>query len=208
MDTTLLLFFNGSDNLYLDGVATLATRAWIWVPLYVSILYVLVREHNFRELSFILLALFVGILLCDQVSSSIVKPLVARWRPTHDPSISHLVDIVGGYRGGNYGFFSSHAANTCFIATYTSLILRHRSVVASLFLWCFINCWTRLYLGVHYPTDILVGLVFGALTGWFAYRVMIKILIFPNYSATRCSVISTSFLLTLIVITIPWQVYF
>lgn len=208
LDTTVLLFLNGSDNLYLDCVATFATRAWMWIPLYVSILYVFVREHSFRQLAFLLAGLAVGLFLCDQVSSTLVKPLVARWRPTHEPALSHLIDIVGGYRGGNYGFFSSHAANTCFIATYASLILRRREVALSLFAWCLLNCWTRLYLGAHYPSDILVGVAFGTFVGCLAYLLVIRTRIRTHYSATRCSVITTSFLLTLVFITIPWRVYF
>lgn len=207
MDTTVLLFFNGSDNLYLNGVATLATRTWIWIPLYVSILYVFVREHNFRQLGYLLAGIVVGLLLCDQVASSIFKPLVARLRPTHDPSISHFIDIVNGYRGGNYGFFSSHASNTCFIATYVSLMLRQRSIAISLFAWCLLNCWTRLYLGVHYPGDILAGLVFGALIGWFSHYFVAKPHVHTHYSATRCSVITTSVLLSLVIVTIPWRIF-
>jgi len=102
-----------------------------------------------------------------------VKSLVARWRPTHDPQIGALVDVVDGYRGGKYGFFSAHACNTMSIATYFCWIARSRRLSITLVIWSLVNCWTRLYLGVHFPGDILVGLIWGVTVGtgvYFLYR--------------------------------------
>ena len=209
MDTALTLFLNGSDSIYLDGVALFATKPMTWIPLYVAILYVLVREHDFKELAFIVTTLLFAVLLSDQISSSIVKPLVARLRPTHDPSILHLVDVVAGYRGGKYGFFSSHASNTAVIATMLSCIFRNRKNTIVLVAWCVLNCWTRVYLGVHFVGDILAGLLFGSIFGVLGYVFLVKYL--PElkttkYSATRLSIITNVFLLTLVILTIPWKV--
>lgn len=216
MDTYLTLLLNGSQNVYVDTVAMLATKAWIWIPLYGSIIYVLVREHDFRQLCYIMGAIVLALLLADQVASGIFKPLVARFRPTHEPSLMHLVDTVNGYRGGQYGFFSSHASNTAALATLLSLLFRNRNTTVALVLWSLLNCWTRLYLGVHYVSDILVGLAFGFVTGAVCYYVLVRLLqragaqqdVFPpHYSSTRLSTIDVTFILTLVIVTIPWHIF-
>lgn len=160
-DTYLTLLINGSDSVWLDNFAMLCTKAWVWVPLYFVIVYDLSRTIKRPTLWYILGGLILCVLVSDQVSSSIVKPLVCRPRPTHDPAIMHLVDTVNNYRGGHYGFFSSHAANTMSVAVFMSLITRRPSVCSTLLFWSILNCWTRLYLGVHFVGDILVGLAFG-----------------------------------------------
>lgn len=212
MDTTLTLLLNGSDNVYLNGIAMLATKAWLWIPLYAAIFYTLVREHSYRQFLIIVGGLLIAILLADQISSSIVKPLVARLRPSHDPSIMHLVDVVEGYRGGRYGFFSSHAANTSAITLYLALIFRNRRITVTLVAWTLLNCWTRLYLGVHFAGDIITGLVFGSTIGTVLYYAASRMVDSKNmhrtYSATRLSVITSTFLLTLVVISIPWKLMF
>jgi undecaprenyl-diphosphatase len=109
------------------------------------------------------------VLLAGTVDDMIVKPMVGRWRPTHDPEIGLLVDIVDGYRGGRFGFFSAHASNTFSIAVFFCWLVRSRLLSLALILWSFTNCWTRLYLGVHFPGDILVGLLWGGLVGSTVY---------------------------------------
>ena len=103
--------------------------------------------------------------------------MVARWRPTHDPEIGMLVDVVDGYRGGRYGFFSAHASNTFSITVYFCWLIRSRLLSIALVIWSFTNCWTRMYLGVHFPGDILVGLTWGLIVGTCVY--------YLNYRATR-----------------------
>lgn len=211
MDTAITLFFNGSENLYLDGVAMLGTKAWIWIPLYLGIIYAVVREHDLKHILWIFLGIALCVLLSDQISSTFVKPMVARFRPTHEPEIMNLVDVVNNYRGGKYGFFSSHASNTMAIATYLSLIFRQRHTTIVLVLWSLFNCWTRLYLGVHYFGDIMVGLLVGMLIGSFVYwlfTLKMKDKERAHYSFTRLSVITYGFLFTLIIISIPWKLYY
>ena len=128
----------------------------------------------------------------------IVKPLVARWRPTHDPQIGMLVDTVDNYRGGNYGFFSAHACNTFSIALFLSLLMRRRLLVITLICFSLVNCWTRLYLGVHYPGDIMVGLIWGTIVGYSVYRLYCRVTKPAVYSERLCYVPIAVFLLTLV----------
>ncbi len=175
-DKQLLLLLNGSDSVFLDYVVMMLTDGKTWIPLYLALFYVIVKTlRNTREVLFILAAAGVCYLLSGGIDDGIVKPLVARWRPTHDPEIGMLVDTVNGYRGGNYGFFSAHAANTFCIAMFFSLLMRHRLFTIFTVSWSFINCWTRLYLGVHYPGDILVGLCWGGLVGWGVYHLYCRV---------------------------------
>ena len=174
IDKQLLLAINGSDSLFVDYLAKTLTTAATWIPLYVSLFYVVVKNNdNFRRIICILACAGLCVLFAGTVDDLLVKPLVARLRPTHDFQIGMLVDTVDGYRGGKYGFFSAHAANTFSIAVFFSLLMRSRLVTLLLVGWSLTNCWTRLYLGVHYPLDILCGLLWGGSVGtgiYFLYR--------------------------------------
>ncbi len=184
LDQELLLLLNGSRSVYFDRLIDLLTTASTWIPLYVALLLMVVKNNaSIRQVLFIivcatlcvLLAGTVGLHITDQSlqKQQIEKTMVARLRPTHDPTIGILVDVVDGYRGGKYGFFSAHAANTMSIAVYFSLLVRHKVFTLMMVGWSLLNCYTRLYLGVHYPIDILVGLTWGTLVGlliWLVQR--------------------------------------
>lgn len=174
-DKHLLLMVNGSDSAFLDWMVMTLTNAKTWIPLYLSLLYVVIKANrNVRGVLMIMAAAGLCVLLAGTIDDEIVKPLVARWRPTHDPQIGGLVDVVDGYRGGNYGFFSAHASNTFSIALFFSLLMRQRLLTIGLVLWSLTNCWTRMYLGVHYPGDITVGLIWGAIVGFSVYRIYLR----------------------------------
>lgn len=170
LDRQLLLMLNGSESLYLDTLVSTLTSALTWVPLYVSLFY-LVLKNNDTVLKILLIvgAAALCIVLAGTIDDTIVKPLVARWRPTHDPQIGAVVDVVNDYRGGRFGFFSAHACNTFSIAVFFSLLVRSQMLTFFLVVWSLVNCWTRLYLGVHFPGDILVGLLWGAGVGTSVY---------------------------------------
>ena len=170
LDTQLTLWFNGSDSLFVDTLAASATKTRTWVPLGALLMYVLVRMKNWKHLLLIILGIALAITLADQVASGLFKPMVGRLRPSHNPDLVGLIDLVNGYTGGRYGFFSSHAANTCAVAVFLSLIFRQKLFVVLIASWCLLNCWTRLYLGVHYVGDILTGLLWGCIVGWVVFR--------------------------------------
>lgn len=171
-DKQCLLAVNGSDSLFLDRMAHTLTTALTWLPLYLSLFYIVLKNNDsVRKILYIVAAAAMCVLLAGTVDDVIVKPTVARWRPTHDPEIGMLVDIVDGYRGGRYGFFSAHAANTFSLAVLFCWMIRSRILSIALVIWSFTNCWTRLYLGVHFPGDILCGLTWGLIVGTFVYYV-------------------------------------
>ena len=184
LDRQLLLAVNGSDSLYLDRVVVTLTHAATWIPLYLALFYMVLKNNdNFRRLLLVLGGVAVCYLLAGAVDDGIVKPMVARWRPTHDPQIGMLVDIVDGYRGGRYGFFSAHASNTMCIATFFCWLARSRRLSVTLVTWSLINCWTRMYLGVHFPGDILVGVLWGFCVGtgvYFLYRRLARGMYMPR----------------------------
>ena len=183
MDTSLTLFFNQMGQPWLDPIVMLLTKPLTWLPLYALLLLVLIlrvksiglgKWDRFKTIILILIGAALCILVADQVASHLCKPLFQRLRPTHEPSLDGIVRIVQDYRGGLYSFFSSHAANTCALAVYFSLIIRRRPITVLLILFVAINCWTRLYLGAHYVSDILVGLFFGALVGYLVALLVSK----------------------------------
>lgn len=188
-DKELLLMVNGSDSLFMDYLILTLTNAKTWIPLYLGLFYVVLKSNkNIREIGLILAAAGLCYLLAGAVDDGIVKPLVARWRPTHDPEIGSLVDVVNGYRGGKYGFFSAHAANTFSIAIFFSLLIRQRMLTFFLVMYSLINCYTRLYLGVHYPGDITVGLLWGGFVGWLVYKLYCRVTIPATYDIRHCYV--------------------
>lgn len=125
----------------------------------------------------VLIGVALTILLADQITSTIMKPYFARLRPSHEPTLEGLLHIVNGYKGGLYGFASGHAANTFGTATFFYLLFRNKYWwVGLLFLWALLVTYTRLYLGVHYPSDILVGGIVGILSGTTGYLVTTSLL--------------------------------
>lgn len=175
-DHQLLLWFNGSDSVFIDSLMLTLTSGLTWIPLYVSLVYLVVK--NSEKMNQILLVLGCSILcvvLSDGMSDFVVKPLVMRPRPSLDPVFKSCVSIVGKTTGTGYSFFSAHAANTFAIAMFVSLVVKSRMLTVTLVSWSLANCYTRLYLGVHYPSDIVAGLVWGAAVGWVVYYIYIHI---------------------------------
>lgn len=170
IDTQLTLLLNGSDSQLLDTIAITATKTATWIPLGILLLYVLIRMGNWKNLLLVVICVALAITLADQVASGIFKPWVARLRPSHNPELEGVIDLVNNYRGGRYGFFSSHAANTCALAVFLSMLFRNKAFAWLMGSWVLLNSWTRLYLGVHYVGDITAGLIWGVCVGWMVHR--------------------------------------
>ncbi|HPW89845.1 MAG TPA: phosphatase PAP2 family protein [Paludibacteraceae bacterium] len=171
LDKQLLLWGNSFHSPFWDNFIYIFSGKLIWIPTALMLLYVIVRTEK-RNSWWVLLFLIITVVLSDQISSGIIKPLVARWRPTHEPTLQGMVQLVHGYTGGCYGFVSSHAANSFALALFTSLLFRRKLYTWTIFLWATANVYTRIYLGVHYPLDILGGILLGLACGWLSFYLM------------------------------------
>ncbi len=165
LDKFLLLFINGFHADYWDSFFWLFTQKETWIPLYIGILYLIIKTKK-TEATWIIVGLLLMFFLADQASSSILKPLVARLRPSHEPSLEGFVHLVNEYKGGRFGFVSSHAANSFGLALFTSILFRKKKYSFAIFLWAGINAYSRMYLGVHYPADIIGGIIIGFFAVW------------------------------------------
>ena len=163
LDSDILLWINGHYEGWLDEVMWTVSAAKTWAWLYVALVILLIRKfRNWKLVLLILVGFGIAVGLSDYLCSGILKPLVCRLRPTHEPALDPL-HLVRGYTGGLYGFCSSHAANTMAVALLFSLLYKDARATVSLMAWVALNCYSRMYLGVHYPSDIIAGLLIGSL---------------------------------------------
>lgn len=162
---------------FADDVMWLLSAKWTWVPLYISLLYWLSKRFGLKRTLIWLAGISLAISCADQLCASVIRPAVERLRPANpDNPLSEFVTIVSSYRGGAYGFPSCHAANTFALTILFSCVARQRSIVISLCVWTLLNCYSRIYLGVHYPGDIIVGGIIGALSGFVWYLIASKVI--------------------------------
>lgn len=188
LDTKILLFFNGIQSAYFDNFMTMYTGRFIWCAMYATILYALFHLFSWKVALGYTIAIALVILLSDQLVASVIRPYFERLRPSNPNNpISEFIYIVNDYRGGKYGFPSCHAANSFALAMITSLIFSSRKYTIFIFIWAFINSYTRLYLGVHYPGDLLVGAIIGITIGWIIYRIAHYIIILISTPTERLS---------------------
>lgn len=172
LDQSLFFFFNGMHSPFWDVVMTLFTQTNIWGIFYLTLIYFIVRKYRMKAVVIIVMLALV-VLIADQFSV-FIKETVRRLRPTHDPDIQHLVHNV--YRkGGLYGYFSSHATNTFAVAMFTAKLFKNSRYQVFIFFWAALVGYTRIYLGVHYPFDVLTGAVVGILIGHFIYKLLLVI---------------------------------
>lgn len=202
IDRSWLLAINGAHIGWADSFFWYVSQSTTWLPLYVILIICLVVRFRGQRVTLsvgkyfsrseqslsialpaiviILLGFVVAVGGADLICAKLIKPLVARPRPTHDAELSSFIHIVNGYRGGAYGFCSNHAANTMACATlfagimtYNRPAYSHAYITLPMMVWVVLNCYSRMYLGVHFPLDILAGLVVGvvmALVVWLPLR--------------------------------------
>ena len=184
IDTEILLAINGWHAPWADQLMWIISAKATWIPLYLLLIGLLVWRYrkpamtNVKWLqrvpACVVIIVVIGLAVgaADFIASGILKDLVARPRPTRVPELEGVLHLVNGYKSGKFGFVSSHAANTMAVALLFSLIWRNKIATVGLMLWVAANCYSRMYLGVHYPTDILGGLLIGAAVAVAAYVVL------------------------------------
>ena len=171
-DASIFSAINSWHMSYFDNFMWLVTKIATWIPMILMLVYLLFYKKGWRRAITVILAIGLVILIADQVSASIIKPLVARARPSHNPDLQSTIHIVNGYRGGAYGFVSSHAANCFGIALLLAMIFKNRLFTWTMVVWALLMCYSRIYLGVHYPGDIFCGSILGFVAAWIVYRLL------------------------------------
>lgn len=173
LDRELFLAINGWHAPMFDSAMYYVSQIWVFAPVFVYWLYMVFNRYGLKKLLILLGFLGLLILLTDQ-TSNITKHAIKRYRPTHNLEIQSKVHIVNEYKGGLYGFFSGHSTNSFGIAMLLFLIFRKESIVFRLlfFGWAALTAYSRIYLGVHYPSDIFVGFVVGIFWGFVVYRLI------------------------------------
>jgi undecaprenyl-diphosphatase len=170
IDTRIFLAVNGAHNGFFDFIMYWASNRFIWIPLYLFFAYLLFRHYGRRAWVLFLMACLV-IVISDQTSVLLFKQVFHRLRPCHEPSLAGMIHLVDGKCGGKYGFISSHATNSFALAAYLSLLLgrKIRGFTLFMFAWAVLLSYSRVYLGVHYPGDVLVGAIWGTAIGAAIY---------------------------------------
>jgi undecaprenyl-diphosphatase len=172
IDTRLFLFLNGINSPFGDFVMYWLSHRFIWIPLYAFLLYLLFRHYGWKSLIFLV---FVAVLITisDQVSVHLFKNVFQRLRPCHEPALEGMVYTLGRC-GGKFGFISSHASNSFALAVFMALLLwrKVRIMAIIMLIWATLVSYSRVYLGVHYPGDILVGAMVGTLEALLVFSVV------------------------------------
>lgn len=169
-DNQLLLWINSYHTEFWDTFMITVSERMIWVPFYLTILATVWRCYGWRTALLMGVMAGLAIAAADQTCASLIRPHLHRLRPANlDNPISQFVHVVDGYRGGKYGFPSCHAANTFALVGLTSMLFKRREYTIGILSWAIIVCYSRMYLGVHYPGDILIGAIIGTIIGIATY---------------------------------------
>lgn len=182
IDSTIFLFFNGLRAPFFDRLMMMFTDTHIWIPLYAVLVLMILKGAGWRAGLLFLVAAVIAITLTDQTCATIIRPMAVRLRPSNlENPLSEFAQIVDNYRGGPFGFPSCHAANSFALALFVTLFYQRRAMTWMMLLWAVFNSYTRLYLGVHYPGDLIVGGLIGSCFGICCYMIARGLVLrFPN----------------------------
>ncbi len=179
LDRDLFLFLNGLHHPALDQAMYYMTDDKFWIPFFLLLLWMIFKAYNWKVMLWSLFAVAIIITLADRISVDLFKNVFLRYRPSHNLELADLVHTVNGYRGGQYGFVSSHAANSAGVATFIFLLLRQAFAKWAwiVIAWALLFTYTRIYLGVHYPADVICGGLLGVGIGYGVYLAFQKLII-------------------------------
>lgn len=172
-DRELFRIINGLHSPFFDFLMYWLSDKYVWIPLYAFLLFLIIREYRSRAwLVIVMIALLIT--ATDQISVKLFKDTFMRLRPCHEPALEGMVRILFGHCGGKYGFISSHAANAFGIAFFSGMVLRrHKVVLPLMLLWATLVSYSRIYLGVHYPGDIIAGGLVGVILAYLIFRLFV-----------------------------------
>ncbi len=173
-DVALLKAINAGHSPALDVLMWFVSKTYFWIPLYILLAIMYLKYYSKKNFPWIVLTIIILIAASDQMASTIIKPLAHRLRPTHNPLLENSLHIVDNYRGGLYGFVSSHAANSFALMTFVIGTLKQRWLWTIMIFYACLTSYSRIYLGVHYPLDIIGGAIIGIALSCFAIFVLKK----------------------------------
>lgn len=166
IDENLLLAINGWNSSFADEVMSVVSDRLTWVPLYLLCAWLLVHRFGLKKGLLVTLTVIAAVGAADYVSHDWIKATVCRMRPSNPLNpLSESLHLVDGHRGGRFSFPSNHAANSSTVATAMVMLLRRRWIMSMMGIWVLLNCYSRLYMGLHYPSDMIGGIALGIAIG-------------------------------------------
>lgn len=172
-DTSISLAINGWHTDYWDNFMEFFTGRFLWIPFYLSFAVAIFRNFHWKVCTICLVSAVLLLVINDQLCSSVIRHAVARMRPSNlQNPVSALIYVVDGYRGGRYGFPSAHATNSWGLTFFMIYVFRRRCLTITMMLWALAMCYSRLYMGVHYFGDVLVGMLLGLIDASIVYGVL------------------------------------